>query len=111
MSLFYSEVRRPFRFLSPMIWAILLDATDFLASLVLLVVRTIIFFFGLTGVPLFIFGVAILTFVQVVLALIIFADPLFALSNLDIVAGFIPGGKLFPSYTAKIFAHQKGLVK
>jgi hypothetical protein len=99
MSLFSSQVRKPFAFLPPIAWAIAIDALDVVPA----AINTVLNFLGV--------GIAIdftLDVVQTIIAFIIFEDAAFAITNVDFL---LPAPfDVFPAYTAKIIAHQMKLI-
>lgn len=87
-----ATVRKPFKFLPDIMWAILIDSIDIIPAIINTFLTA---FFGV--------GIAFDLFVdviQMIFALIIFEDPLFAIVNPDLI---IPAPfDVFPSYTAKV---------
>jgi hypothetical protein len=100
MSLFSSNVKRPFAFLPPIVWAVAIDALDIIPAIINTILTAVM------GA-----GVAIdfgLDVVQTILAFIIFEDAAFAITNVDFL---LPAPfDVFPAYTAKIIAKEMKLV-
>ena len=101
MSLFKAKVRRHFAFFPPILWAALIDSLDLFPN----VINFVLQFFGGVGLALDVF----FDVVQTVIAMMIFDDPAFVITNVDFILP--PGFDIFPSYTAKVIMYEMGLVK
>mgnify|MGYP001394813978 CR=1 FL=1 len=101
MGIFKTGVRKPFAFLPAIAWAVGIDAIDLFPN----VINFVLQFFGGVGLALDVF----FDVVQTVIAMMIFDDPAFVITNVDFILP--PGFDIFPSYTAKVIMYEMGLVK
>jgi len=95
-------VRKPFRFLPAIVWAILLDAIDYTAG-----VATFLLSFVGIGLVLDV----LVDVVQTVLALIIFEDSAKILLSGGWEALPIPGIDIVPSFTAYVLLTEANIIK
>ena len=91
-----TTVKQQFRFLPPIVWALLIDATDTVVTTISTLLLTV-------------FGIGLVTdigwdVVQSVMALLIFEDPTIALLNLDVIIP--PPFDIFPTFTARIIVND-----
>lgn len=86
------------RFIGPLFYAIIVDAVDLFSTAIVAAFPFLtIFHIGID---------VIADIIQISIALLVFKDPFFALTNADILLP--PVLDLFPSYTAKVIVRELG---